>query len=262
MSEVSTRPQKAAKAAPASQKAIQASSTAPQKSEAEELQAKALQILLFVITNLAESGLSGIPGALHAANQADSIGYSMCYPNDSGTIPPAPLDGLALICHHLGTVEPYLESADDVDLHVAISASALLAHAQQLAHRLHAAIEGLPGTLEDLRALTTYAGAKTYRDRPTPPIRRDPAATLEPGQLSRAQLQLFMEQVADGLKTTNQTLKMAQTSDEAWQRQSCLDAGQLMVQSLGAIADHASGFTIGGSIGDWVCGPFFNDLGE
>lgn len=262
MTEVSTRPQQAAKSARTSQKAIQATTPAPQKTEAEELQFRALNILLFVITDLSESGLSGMPGALHAANQDDSIAYSMCYPNDCGTIPPAPLDGLILICHHLGAVGPYLEDATDADLHVAISASALLAHAQQLAHRLHAAIEGLPGTLEDLRALTTYAGAKPFRDRPTPPIRRDPAATLEPGTLSRAQLQLFMEQLAGGLRTINQTLQMAQTSDEDWQRQRLLDAGQLMTQSLGAIADHASGSTICGSIGDWICGPFFNELGD
>ena len=235
---------------------------APQTSEAERLQAKALQVLLFVITDLAESGLSGIPGALHAANQADSIGYSMCYPNDSGTIPPAPLDGLALICHHLGTVEPYLEAATDADLHIAISASALLAHAQQLANRLHEAIAGLPRTLEDLRALTTYAGAKPYRNRPTPPIRRDPAASQEPGKLSRAQLQLFMEQIAGGLSTANDILMMAQSGDEEYVRTRSLNAGQLMVQSLGAIADHACGSEIQGSIGRWMCGPFFDDLGE
>lgn len=262
MSEVSTRPQKAAKAAPAHKKANQATAQTPQKIEAEVLQAQALHILLFVSTDLAESGLSGVPGALHAITLANNIAYSMCYPNDSEIIPPAPLDGLTLICHHLGAVDPYLEAATDADLHIAISASALLAHAQQLAHRLHAAIAGLPGTLEDLRALTTYAGAKPYRDRPTPPIRREPAASQEPGKLSRAQLQLFMEQIAGGLSTANDILMMAQSGDEEYVRTRSLNAGQLMVQSLGAIADHACGSEIQGSIGRWMCGPFFDDLGE
>lgn len=257
--EAPTRPKNTRKTA----SAPEAASPAPahHKSEAEELQAKALKILLFVITGLSESGLSGIPGALHAANQADSVGYSMCYPNDSGTIPPAPLDGLALICHHLDAIDQHLESADGLALPTAISAAALLGHAQQFARRLYAAIAGLPGTLEDLRALTTYAGAKPYPSRPTPPIRREPAAALELDQLSRAQLQLFMEQVAGGLGTLNETLMMAQTCDEDWQRQRLLDAGQLMAQSLGAIADHASGSSICGSIGRWMCGPFFDELG-
>ncbi|KJA11311.1 hypothetical protein RP29_06210 [Acidovorax temperans] len=34
------------------------------------------------------------------------------------------------------------------------------------------AVDGLPGTLEALRVLTTFAGARQFRDRPQPPIRR------------------------------------------------------------------------------------------
>lgn len=259
MSEVSTRPQKAAKPANATKKVTQA--TAPLKSESEELQDQALNILLHVSTDLAEANIYNIPGAEHAANAAGNIAYDLCHPDELEQ-PRQPLDGIALIRHHLESVGTCLDAAPSELLPTAISAAGLLEHADQFAQRLFSAIGGLPGTLEDLRALTTYAGAKPYRSRPTPPIRRDPAATLEPGLLSRAQLQRFMEEIAGGLGTINQMLKMAQTSEETWRSRSCLDAGQLMVQSLGAIADHASGFTIGGSIGDWMCGPFFDDLGE
>lgn len=261
MSEVSTRPQKAAKSARASQKAIQTTTPAPQKTEAEVLQAQALNILMHVSSDLSEANLFNIPGAEAAATAASNIAYDLSHPEEQDK-PIAPLDGLLLIRHSLETVATCLDAAPPMLIPTAISAAGLLAHVDQLASRLFFAIEGLPGSLEDLRALTTYAGAKPFRDRPTPPIRRDPAATLEPGQLSRAQLQLFMQQVAGSLGTINQTLQMAQTSDEDWQRQRLLDAAQLMTQSLGAVADHASGSTICGSIGDWMCGPFFNDLGD
>lgn len=243
--------------------ALEAVTSVPaQHNEAEELQALALHILNEACADLLTQRMGNIAGALHAASEASDIAYSLHRPEDSDTEPPTSIDGLVLICHHLTAAEAHLEAATGDELPGAISAAVMLGHAQQFARRLHAAITGLPGSLEDLRALTTYSGAKPFRDRPTPPIRRDPAAALEPGQLSRAQLQLFMQQLAGGLGTVNQTLQMAQTSDEDWQRQRLLDAAQLMTQSLGAIADHASGSTICGSIGDWICGPFFNELGD
>lgn len=261
MSEVSTRPQKAAKATHTPAKANRAPAPAAQNPEAEDLQAQALHILMYVSTDLAEANLTNIPGALHAATEANNIAYCMCHPEDSASEPPTVLDGLTLICHHLDAVGLHLAAAEGHELHSAISAAALLDHTQQLARRLHAAIVGLPGTIEDLRALTTYAGAKPYRDRPTPPIRRAPAALLEHGKLSRAQLQLFVEVLAGELGTIDDLLKMAQSCDEDWQHQRLLDAGQSMVQNLGAIVDHASGGKTRGSIGRWFCGPFFEELG-
>lgn len=244
------------------EKTAKAVTPAPARSsESEELQTQALNILMHVSTDLAEANIYNIPGAEHAANAAGDIAWDLCHPDECES-PRQPLDGIALIRHHLESVGTCLDAAPVELVPTAISAAGLLEHADQFAQRLFSAIGGLPGTLEDLRALTTYAGAKPYRNRPTPPIRREPAATLEPGLLSRGQLQRFMEELAGGLSTINQTLQMAQTCDEDWQRQRLLDAGQLMVQSLGAIADHASGSSVGGSIGDWMCGPFFDELGD
>ena len=243
-------------------KSAEAVTSAPVlRSEAEELQAQALHILMCISSDLSEAGLFDIPGAENAAITAVNIAYDLCHPDECER-PRQPLDGIVLIRHHLESVGTCLGAAPSELVPTAISAAGLQEHADQFAQRLFAAIGGLPATLEDLRVLTTYAGAKPYRNRPTPPIRREPAATLEPGLLSRGQLQRFMEELAGGLSTINQTLQMAQTCDEDWQRQRLLDAGQLMVQSLGAIADHASGSSVGGSIGDWMCGPFFDELGD
>lgn len=66
-------------------------------------------------------------------------------------------------------------------LSMAEQASALIA-------QLHEAYEGLPGTSAALAALTDFqqpiAGARQFRDRPSPPIRR--VETVEPGQVTAA----------------------------------------------------------------------------
>lgn len=245
---------------PAKSAETRTSAPAPHR-EAADLQAEALQILMYVSTDLAEANLTNIPGALHAATEANNIAYCMCHPEDSASEPPSILSGLELIGSYLDTVGVHLEAAGPLELHTAISASALLELTQQLARRLHAAIVGLPGTIEELRALTTYAGAKPYRDRPRPPIRREPVKA-KAGQLTRAQLLAFVETMAGSLGTLNETLMMAQTADADWQRERLLDAGQLMAQSLGAMADHMAGSDINGSIGRWMCGPSFDEMGR
>lgn len=59
-----------------------------------------------------------------------------------------------------------------------------LNQADGLANRITHAYKFLPGTLDELRSLTTFAGAKPHRERPTPPIRRDPPVT--PGLKKKA----------------------------------------------------------------------------
>ncbi|MGE8319071.1 MAG: hypothetical protein ACN6O3_10020 [Comamonas sp.] len=71
-------------------------------------------------------------------------------------------------------------SISSVTLPMQVVLTNTLYYAEKLADRICRAYEGLPGTLEELRALTTFAGAKPYRDRPTPPIRRAPAAVAGP----------------------------------------------------------------------------------
>jgi len=64
--------------------------------------------------------------------------------------------------------------------------TAVIECAYNFAERLFRAYAGLPGTLEDLRALSTSAGAKPFRDRPQPPIRR----LLPPDEALHTQLKI------------------------------------------------------------------------
>lgn len=167
MEAIIAHPAKGAKRSPARKKAVK-----PQlQNEAEQLQASALQILGFMCSELAETGLDDIPGAALAAYDADSVVFVLRNPDEIDE-PIGVLVALELLHQHLDQTALCLEAATGLDLPIAIHAIGLVDHIDQFAKRLQAAISGLPATLEDLRALTTFAGAKPFRDRPTPPIRR------------------------------------------------------------------------------------------
>lgn len=85
------------------------------------------------------------------------------------------------ICAHLAEIQEQLAFAldvlqvremEDMEVGLQLAAAAAIDQANEFAKKLSAAHGGLPGTIEDLRALTTFAGIRTFRDRPTPPIRR------------------------------------------------------------------------------------------
>lgn len=228
------------------------------QTEYQEALQQALNILMHVSTDLSEANLSSIPGALEVAIKASDIACQMCNPQDYEIEPFAPLDGLTLMCHHLDSLALCLEGAIDTSLPAAISASCLLDCTDQFARSLYSAIAS--GSLEELRALTTYAGAKPCRDRPRPPIRRAPAET-EGGVFTKAQLQMFLEQVAGQAATLNDVLMMAQSSQEEWERDRLVNAAQVMAQGLGCLADHAAGEQILGGMGRWHCGPDFTRTG-
>ncbi|CAN7705608.1 hypothetical protein LJR066_005736 [Acidovorax sp. LjRoot66] len=56
----------------------------------------------------------------------------------------------------------------------ALAAQLLVENAARLMARLQAAYDGLPGTMDELRELATFAGARHHREQPRPPIRRTP----------------------------------------------------------------------------------------
>lgn len=89
---------------------------------------------------------------------------------------------------HLQTITEELSDAADVlrnrglqDLSAGTqyAMAAVVDKALEYSSLLVSAYAGLPGTLEDLRDLTTFAGVRTFRDRPTPPIRRVERTTDE-----------------------------------------------------------------------------------
>lgn len=78
---------------------------------------------------------------------------------------------------------------------------------------------------------------------------------------SRAQLQMFLEQVAGQAATLNEILMMAQCSQEEWERDRLVNAAQVIAQGIGCFADHSTGEGIVGGTGRWVCGPAFEKAG-
>ncbi|MBB6577970.1 hypothetical protein HNP33_002038 [Comamonas odontotermitis] len=167
MEAIIAHPAKGAKRSPARKTAAK-----PQlQDEAAQLQASALQILGFMCSELAETGLDDIPGAALAAYEANSVVFVLRNPDEIDE-PIGVLVALEQLHQHLDRTALCLEAATGLDLPVAVHAFGLVDHIDQFSKRLHAALSGLPAILEDLRALTTFAGAKPFRDRPTPPIRR------------------------------------------------------------------------------------------
>lgn len=95
--------------------------------------------------------------------------------------PSDPLEGD--VSAHLAAISSELENALDVlektaqrDDRVALFLRLVgtTRVAAEFSDRLILAHQGLPGSLDQLRALTTYAGARSFREQPRPPIRRSP----------------------------------------------------------------------------------------
>lgn len=204
MSEIMTPPKAEAKRSPARQQAKH-SSPAP-ATEAQSLEKEALQILHYLCTELSDAEMKGMPEALGAAIDCDTVIFHLLNPDQADGPPIGTLASLELLRSHVLNTSSLIERASRPGIPVAIATAAVLEHIDQYAERLHAAIAGLPGTLEDLRALTTFAGIKTFRDRPTPPIRRVepedepksvPAAQAgRPGRLLALQCTWDIESVA------------------------------------------------------------------
>lgn len=138
--------------------------------------------------------------------------------------------------------------------------SMLIDHAEDFSGRLCVAYANRKQDLGELRAMTTYGGARPYQTRPTPPIRREPEAAQEVGvTYSRAQLTAVLEVVAGNMATLDSILAMALTSDGELERSNLISAAQAITTSVGCVADHAVGDSVIGDIGRWHCGHSFHD---
>lgn len=124
------------------------------------------------------------------------------------------------------------------------------------ADRLFLAYRGLPGTLEDLRTLTTSAGARPHRDRPTPPIRRtDESAETQAGYRHRAR---DIQQVFETLSTQSEAardfcidIRARLQGSNSSVVEACNDLTilQHLVAFMGATAEEMSG------MGNFIGGP-------
>lgn len=78
---------------------------------------------------------------------------------------------------------------------------------------------------------------------------------------SLVQLQMLMQSIATQMVALNGLLMVAQTSEEGWERARLVDAAQALAQSVGCMADEATGGEIVGGMGLWHCGLGFEKAG-
>lgn len=112
----------------------------------------------------------------------------------------------------------------------------------------------------DVAAAAIEAGARQFRDRPAPPIRRVDESAPARGY-SRAQMLCVLEFIAGAAHTSQHLLMLAQQSDELFEIQRMVDGVELVMRQIGGAADAASGSCIVGDFASWNCGPTFPRTG-
>ncbi|CAN7504811.1 hypothetical protein LJR074_003506 [Acidovorax sp. LjRoot74] len=112
----------------------------------------------------------------------------------------------------------------------------------------------------DVAAAAIKAGARQFRDRPAPPIRRVDESAPTRGY-SRAQMLCVLEFIAGAAHTSQHLLMLAQQSDELFEIQRMVDGVELVMRQIGGAADAASGSGIVGDFASWNCGPTFPRTG-
>lgn len=192
--------------------------------------------------------------------------------------PPPTVHDLVLLIHshlHLAIAE-IGASQDTSNAPMMYCVRLLVGEAFQLARELQEAYLGLPATRASLAALTNKlqqpgtaataieAGARQYRDRPTPPIRRveDDSEDMGRSALTRKQLLCVLEVAASNLATIDNILMQAQTEPDSWALSGLVDAAQALTRHCGGMVDTAAGAGILGGHDRWNFGPNFADLGK
>jgi len=180
MEAIISRPKTDAKQSPTRKQAKHSEPVPARPTEAESLQTEALHILHYLCRELSETELSLIPHAKAEAIECDTVIFNLVNPEESDSPQIGTLESLVMLRQCVQNTFACLEDASGPNVPAAAASAALLEFIDTLAARLHTAIAGLPGTLEDLRALTTFAGIKTFRDRPIPPIQPTTAPAHQP----------------------------------------------------------------------------------
>ncbi len=261
MNAIIAPPASEAKRSPAREQAKHSDPVPARLTEAERLQMEALQILHYLCTELAQAELRDMPHARAEAIECDTVLFNLLNPEESDSPQIGALESLVMLRQQVQNTFACLEAASGPTVPVDIASAALLEHIDGFAAQLHPAIAGLPGTLEDLRALTTFAGIKTFRDRPTPPIRRVEQAP-PPGK-THAQQRRVLEFVAQQAGTVNELLMQMQADSKiSYDSQVLLGGAQAITQYIGAAADDALGGDIVGDFERWTYGPNFADAGK
>lgn len=182
MAEVITRPSTGTKSAARKAAAPPKSALASTCIEGDALVLKVAEVLRAMVCSViydADDEARNLPRICRHIGSAEHLLERLLEPAITDNLPNDPEVGDTLI--HLKRISHELdrtcslvevEGFQEETIPVQVMLAATLGHAATLASRLLHAYEALPGSLEELRALTTFAGAKPHRDRPTPPIRR------------------------------------------------------------------------------------------
>jgi hypothetical protein len=229
-------------------------------SESDKLALEAAQVLVGILGNLFHprdgSSLRHLSN-LHL-EEADRLLNLLVAPEDQMRDVEDPV--AADILDHLARISSALESAEEVahlrDIPGYVPseqalATAVISFSNDFAERLFLAYKNLPGSLADLRTLTTSAGARQFRDRPTPPIRRVDTG----GHRHRARdVQLAFETLAtqcEAIRDFSVDIR-ARLQEEGSIVQACNDLTiiQHMVAFMGSVCEE-----MGGGMGSFIGGP-------
>lgn len=268
MTAIIARSPASAKSAPrATQKPAPASRSDVAATEADALAKKAAASLFYTVLNITHCGAEERYRCPHMDRAGVLLGHleePSAYEVDDvkGLDASSMADMLSHINNNLELAREQFNPDACTSAGEATFVSMLIDHAEDFSGQLCVAYANRKQDLGELRAMITYAGARPYQTRPTPPIRREPEAAQEVGvTYSRAQLAAVLEVVAGNMATLESLLAMAQTCDEDWERSNLISAAQAITTSVGCVADHAVGDSVIGDISRWHCGPSFHDLG-
>ena len=79
--------------------------------------------------------------------------------------------------------------------------------------------------------------------------------------MSPAQKDTVLEAIAIRSSTLSKLLMMIQTEEDKCEAGVLVDAAQQLAETIGAMADDATGGGIYGDVRQWFYGPLFNDVG-
>ena len=105
--------------------------------------------------------------------------------------------------------------------------------------------------------------ARNGQPATTPDHRGAATATPKPfGKLSDTQVVLVLEQIATDANTLQQFAAQATVDAGVSEHADRCHVMQMIAERIGAMADFACGEGIVGNVGNWTCGPLFNDARE
>jgi hypothetical protein len=224
-------------------------------SESDKLALEAAQVLVGILDNLLHPSYGS--SLCHLRNfhleEADHLLNLLVAPEDQMRNVEDPV--AADILDHLARISSALESAEEVahlrDIPGYVPseqalATAVISFANDFAERLFLAYKNLPGSLADLCTLTTSAGARQFRDRPTPPIRRidkDLKSALNVIAIQASTLSEFLWHAKDAAED-NHDLRAANDFLVA----------QGLAEYIGIVADESTGSNFIGGALDWAKG--------